>query len=122
MAIDGYAGAGKTTVADFIAKQNPNVLIIHLDDFIQHWKKRKQMIDKAKDKSKAFEYNWYRYEDLEKLIKEFKVKNKGYLKLQIYDFDKNNFGPKKSFDLSKKILIIDGIFLFHPKTRDKPIV
>lgn len=115
VAIDGYAGAGKTTIADYIAKQNPNALTIHLDDFIRHWKERKQMIEKAGDKSKIFEYNWYRYDDLEKLIKEFRYKNKACLKLKTYDFDKNDFGPKKSFDLSKKILIIDGIFLFHPK-------
>ena len=115
VAIDGYAGAGKTTVADFIAKQNPNALTVHLDDFIRHWQERKQMIEKAEDKSKVFEYNWYRYEDLEKLIKEFKEKNKGCLKVKTYDFNINDFGPKKSFDLSKKILIIDGILLFHPK-------
>lgn len=115
LAIDGYAGAGKTTIADFIAKQNPNALIIHLDDFIRHWKERKRMIEKADDKSKIFEYNWYRYDDLEKLIKEFRDKSRGCLKLKTYDFDKNDFGPKKLFDLSKKILIIDGIFLFHPE-------
>lgn len=113
--IDGYAGSGKTTIADFIAKQNPDALAIHLDDFIRHWKDRKNMIDEAKDKSEVFEYNWYRYDDLERLIKEFKSKNKGIIKFKTYDYDKNDFGPRKSFDLSKKVLVIDGIFLFHPK-------
>jgi pantothenate kinase-related protein Tda10 len=42
--IDGYAGSGKTTVADFIAKQNPDVLAVHLDNFVCHWKDRKRMI------------------------------------------------------------------------------
>jgi uridine kinase len=115
VAIDGYAGSGKTTISDFIAKQNFDVLVVHLDDFIHHWKDRKGIMDTAKDKSQVFEHNWYRYEDLEKLIKAFKTKNKGPIKFKTYDFDKNNFGPKKSFDLSKKILIVDGIFLFHPK-------
>lgn len=115
IAIDGYAGSGKTTISDFISKQNPSVLTIHLDDFIQHFKDRKEMIDKAKDKSQVFEYSWYRYNDLEKLIKEFKSKDKGLVKFKTYDYIKNNFGPKKSFDLSKKVLIIEGIFLFHPK-------
>lgn len=114
-AIDGYAGSGKTTVADFIAKQNSDVLAVHLDDFINHWKDRKRMIESAKDKSEVFEYYWYRYDDLEKLIKAFKSKNKGTIKLKTYDYDKNDFGPQKPFDLSKKILVIDGIFLFHPK-------
>ena len=115
VAVDGYAGSGKTTVADFIAKQNKDVLMIHLDDFIYHRKDRKRMIEKTKDKSQVFEYNWYRYDDLEKLVREFKTKSKGSIKFKTYDYDKNDFGPRKLFDLSKKILVIDGIFLFHPK-------
>lgn len=117
VAIDGYAGSGKTTVADFIEKQNSDALTVHLDDFIHHWKNRKKMIDEAKDKSEVFEHNWYRYDDLERLIKEFKNKNKGVIKFKVYDYDKNDFGPKKSFDLSRKVLVIDGVFLFHPKLK-----
>lgn len=114
VAIDGYAGSGKTTVADFLGKQNPDVLVIHLDDFIHHWKKRKQMIESAKNKAKVFEYEWYRYDDLEKLIKQFMGKKKGAVKAKTYDYDKNDFSVTK-YDLSKKIMVIDGIFLFHPK-------
>ena len=117
VAVDGYAGSGKTTVADFIAKQNPDVLAVHLDDFIHHWKDRKKMIEKAKDKSQVFEYSWYRYDDLEKLVQEFKTKNKGSIKLKTYDYSKNDFGPRKTFDLSKKILVTEGIFLFHPRRK-----
>lgn len=115
VAIDGYAGSGKTTVADYIAKQNARVLAVHLDDFICHWKSRKKMINKAKNKSQVFERSWYRYGDLEKLINNFKTKNRGVMKFKTYDYDKNDFGNQKSFNLSKKILVIDGIFLFHPK-------
>ena len=115
VAIDGYAGSGKTTVADFIAKQNSDVLVLHIDDFINHWKDRKQMIDSAKDKSKVFELDWYRYKDLERLIKEFLIKNNGSINFKIYNYEKNDLGHEQSFDLSNKILVIDGIFLFHPK-------
>lgn len=114
VAIDGYAGSGKTTVGNFIAKHNKDVLSIHLDDFINHWKVRKQMIEKAKDKSEIFEYHWYRYDDLERLIEAF-LSGKKSIKLKTYNYDKNDFDPKQTFDLSKKILVIDGIFLFHPK-------
>jgi len=113
--IDGYAGSGKTTVADFVAKQNLNVLTIHLDDFVHHWKDRKRMIDGTKNKPRVFEYNWYRYDELEKLIKEFKMKDKGTIKVKTYDYDKNDFGPPKPFDLSKKILVVEGNFLLHPR-------
>lgn len=115
LAIDGYAGSGKTTIADYITKQNTDILTIHLDDFIQHWKNRKKMIEREKDKAKVFEYNWYRYGDLEKLVKEFKSGKKKNIKLKTYDFDKNNFDPEKIFNLSKKVLVIEGIFLFHPE-------
>lgn len=32
-----------------------------------------------------------------------------------YDFDKNDFGPEKPFDLSRKVLVVEGAFLFHPE-------
>jgi uridine kinase len=114
VAIDGYAGSGKTTIGNFIAKHDADVLTIHLDDFINHWKVRKQMILEAKDKSKVFEYHWYRYNDLERLIKVF-LSGKKSTKLKTYNYNKNDFGPKQTFDLSKKVLIIDGVFLLHPK-------
>jgi uridine kinase len=114
VAIDGYAGSGKTTVANFIAKQNPYALIVHLDDFICHWEDRKKMIKSTKDKPEVFERSWYRYDDLEKLIRAFKTRNKDSIKFKTYNYNKNDFGPFKFFDLSKRILVIDGIFLFHP--------
>ena len=121
VAIDGYAGSGKTTVGDFIAQHDKEVLSIHLDDFIKHWKVRKQLIEKAKDKPQVFEYHWYRYDDLEKLIKAF-LQDKKTISLKTYDYDKNNFGPKRTFDLSKRVLVIDGIFLFHPKHKMNKLI
>ena len=115
VAIDGCAGSGKTTVTNLIAKQNHNILIVHLDDFIRHWRKRKQSIKNSKDKSAVCEYNWYRYNDLEKLIIEFKKRNEGCITYKTYDYDKNDFGSDGLIDLSKKIMIVEGIFLFHPK-------
>ena len=117
VAIEGYSGSGKTTVADYIAKQNHNVLVVHLDDFVHHWKVRKRIIEQAKDKSQAFEYSWYRYGDVEKLVRAFAAKRRGIMKLKTYDYDKNEFGPPKRFDLSKKVLVIEGSFLFHPELR-----
>lgn len=112
--IDGYAGAGKTTLVDQLGALNKDVLVVHLDDFIHHWKDRKSWMDEAKDKSRVFEYKWYRYDALEQLIKEFKSQKAGSVKIKTYDFDKNEFDSGKEFDLSKKILVVDGIFLFHP--------
>jgi len=115
VAIDGYVGSGKTTVGTFIAKQNRHILSVHLDDFIKHWKIRKQIIERLKNKSRAFEFNWYRYDELEKLINSFLEGKKKSVKIKIYDYDKNDFGDEKEFDLTKNVLVIDGIFLLHPK-------
>ena len=114
IAIDGYSGSGKTTISNEIGKQNNDVLIVHLDDFIKHWKDRKKMIDNTKMKSKVFEFNWYRYDELEKLIKAFKG-GKESIKIKTYNYDKNDFNSGEVFNLNKKILVIDGIFLLHPK-------
>lgn len=114
VAIDGYAGSGKTTVGDLMAKYDKDVLSLHLDDLINHWKVRKQMMQRAKDRSKIFEYHWYRYGDLERLVKAF-LNGKKSIKLKTYNYDKNNFNPTHSIDLSKRVLVIDGVFLFHKK-------
>lgn len=36
--IDGYAGSGKTTIGNFVAEDDSDVLSVHLDDFIKHWR------------------------------------------------------------------------------------
>lgn len=113
--IDGYAGSGKTSVADRIAKLNPNCLVVHLDDFIKHWKVRKRMMDTAPDRSRIFEYRWYRYDAVERLVKAFMSAKRRGIHLKVYDFDKNEFTAPRVFDLSKDILVIEGIFLLHPK-------
>jgi len=113
--IDGYAGSGKTSVADRIADLNSDCLVVHLDDFIKHWKVRKQMMDTAPDRSRIFEYKWYRYDALERLVKAFLGGRRKYIRLKLYDFDKNEFTAPRVFDLSKNILLIEGIFLLHPR-------
>lgn len=116
VAIDGYAGTGKTTIANHLKLLNRQVEVVHLDDFIKHWKIRKHLIDSAKDKSKVFEYDWYRYRELEKLIRSFKKHRTGKSLQKVYDYKLNEYSAKpKAFSLSKKILVVDGIFLLHPK-------
>ena len=112
--LDGYAGSGKTTIADLIPKQNPEILVIHLDDFIRPAAERKKLMEEAEDRSKIFEFEWYRYDVLEKLITAFKHGNDAEYEEQIYSFETHAFVPRK-FDFSKKVLLIEGIFLFHPR-------
>ena len=114
VAIDGYAGSGKTTVLYFLEKESRDILAVHLDDFIRHWKERKRMMDSATDRSHVFEFKWYRYQEVARLLKEFSTRFCGDVSFKVYDFEQNDFGDVKVFDLSKTILVIEGIFLFHP--------
>lgn len=113
--IDGYAGSGKTSIADFIAKLNSDCLVVHLDDFIRHWKLRKQMMDAVQDRSKIFEYKWYRYDAIRRLAEAFLNGRRKQIRLKTYDFDKNEFAAPRVFDLSRNILVIEGVFLLHPR-------
>jgi len=115
--IDGYTGSGKTSVAKRLARLNPDYLVLHLDDFIKHWKTRKSMMEKAKDRSKVFEYKWYRYNDLERLVRLFKSSERKKIRLRVYNFTKNDFSSPKLFDLQKRVLVIEGIFLLHPRQK-----
>lgn len=115
VAIDGYSGSGKTTVLDWLASQNSNILPVHLDEFIRHWRQRKKMMDAAADRSRVFEYKWYRYRELMILLRTFKEGRRAHIALRTYDFEINDFGNEKTFDLTKPILVIEGIFLFHPR-------
>lgn len=117
--IDGYTGSGKTSVANKIAELNPNCLVIHLDDFIKHWKNRKQMMNNAQDRAKVFEYSWYRYDTIKRLVKAFLI-GKRRIRLKVYDFDKNEF-IVRIFDMSDNILIIEGIFLIRPRRKRNTI-
>ena len=112
--IDGYAGSGKTAVAERLAELNPDCLVVHLDDFVKHWKARKRMMDAARDRSRIFEYRWYRYDAVERLAKAF-TDGRASIHLKVYDFTKNAFTAPRTFALSKNILVIEGIFLLHPK-------
>ena len=115
IAIDGYSASGKTTLLKKLEKNNKNVLAVFMDDFILTAKKRERSIKKARNKSKVFELDWYDYKKIRTLINEFGIKNKGYYKTKLYNSDADRIDISKKFDLSKSILIIEGIFLFHPK-------
>ena len=114
VAIDGYAGSGKTSVANRIGELNSSCLVVHLDDFIKPWQVRKQMLDTARDQSRVFEYRWYRYNTVERLVKRFLSVNTESIHLKVYDFGENKFLAPQMFNLSKNILIIEGVFLLHP--------
>ncbi|MCC2631220.1 MAG: uridine kinase [Candidatus Paceibacter sp.] len=113
VAIDGYAGSGKTTIANMLEQADENIVAIHLDDFIKPVEERIELMQKAEDKSKVFEFSWYDYKKVEEIIQSFKNNTNTILETVVYDYDKNKYALPKKYDLTKRILVVDGIFLFN---------
>lgn len=114
--LDGYAGSGKTTIAhELLALYPEDMEVIHLDDFIQPVEKRIAMIHTFSDPSVAFEKYWYRLDILQEILIAYKKNVRTSFKVPVYDFDTNTLSKEHTYDLSKKILLVEGVFLFHPE-------
>jgi len=115
--IDGYSGIGKTTLLNKLIENNPNILPVFRDDFMKPRKTFKKLLENTKDKSKIMELECCDNERIRDLVNKFKKSDKEY-KTKIFNSDSGEIDIEKTFDLSKKIMIVEGIFLFHPKLID----
>ena len=103
VAIDGYTGVGKTTLLDHLIKLNPDIVSVHWDDFIKPGKS---------DDPKEFSY--IDHERVEGVINDFRQQN-GIYQTNIFNPQTGEVDTPIEYDFSKKILVIDGVFMFHPE-------
>ena len=116
IAMDGYAGSGKTTLTNTLLALHPHHMeVLHLDDFIEPVEKRMHMIQTFPDPSVPFEKHWYRFDMLKDILTAYKEHRASSYEATLYDFEKNTISKKHTYDLSKKILLVEGIFLLHPE-------
>lgn len=115
--IDGYSGIGKTTLLNRLIEGNQNIVTVLRDDFIKPRKIIEKLLKNTDDKSKIMELEWCDNEKIRDLVKIFKESNDAYT-TKTYNSDTGNMDIEKSYDMSKQIIIIEGIFLFHPKLID----
>ncbi|MEK7621968.1 MAG: hypothetical protein AAB415_02200 [Patescibacteria group bacterium] len=108
VAIDGYVGVGKTTLLENLVKINNDILPVHFDDFLYPRKEVREEID--------FElgYNFINYHEIEKLVNAFRISSEPY-QTKIFNPDSGEVDIPIIYDFSKRILIIDGVRMFHPK-------
>lgn len=114
VAIDGYAGIGKTTLLDNLAKIDPSILPVHWDDFSRSRTTVERLLKDVDDRSVVFELQHNDYAAIERLIALFR-KGKGVHAAKTFNPATGSVDSEKSFDLSRKILVIEGVFMFHPK-------
>lgn len=113
--LDGYSGIGKTTLLKNLAKKYDFILPVYMDDFILTGKERKKKIQKAKDPSSVFELEWYDYNKIKELTKKFRKQESVTVSFQTYNPSTDQNDKPQSFNLTKKVLVIEGVFLLHPK-------
>lgn len=115
--IDGYSGIGKTTLLNKLVEGNKNIIPVFRDDFSKPRRIIESLLKNTDDRSKIMELEWCDYEKIRDLVKKFKESNGIYI-TKIFNSDTGDMDIEKSYDLSRQIMIIEGIFLFHPKLTD----
>lgn len=114
VAIDGYTGIGKTTLLNNLTELNPGIIAVNWDDFILPREIFYNKFAKVKDKSDVFEIEICDNKKLEDFIHAFRNINTLY-KIYAHDGVSGKVNIPKTFDFSKKIMVIEGVFMFHPE-------
>jgi uridine kinase len=114
VAIDGYTGIGKTTLLNNLAKLNNSILPVSRDDFGWPRAKIESLLRNASDRSTVFELEAIDNKKLESFIAAFRSSDLSY-SMKAYNGKSGKVDILKEFNFSKKILVIEGVFLLHPK-------
>lgn len=111
--IEGYSGSGKTAVLEWVTEHDTRVQPVYIDDFIFDPMYRYELMSQAEDKSTVIELHWADFKAIRKLVDTYKQSRTDIYTIRLPD------GDLKSYDLSKPILILEGVFLFNPLLLDK---
>lgn len=113
VAIDGWTGVGKTTILKELEKLNQNIVCINQDDFILSTEEIQNLLKQEKDHSIVFELKNINLKAIKDPINQFRS-GKGIFSIKTFNFKTGEVDVEKSFDLNKKILVMEGVFMFHP--------
>ena|SRR3989344_1726252 len=114
VAIDGYTGIGKTTLLNNLAELNTDIVAVNRDDFLLPREIVRERLAKAEDRSKVFELEVNDDKKLEGLVNTFKNTNEVY-QIDTYNHVSGEVNVSKIYDFSKKVMVVEGVFMFHPQ-------
>lgn len=115
VAIDGYTGIGKTTLVQNLSKLNKDITVAHRDDFLYSRKTVSKKFYSAKpaDRPKVMEFSTINQKKFEQLILAFRAGKKS-ITLKTYNHKTGQIDVKTKYNLNKKALVVEGVFMFHP--------
>jgi len=114
VAVDGYSGAGKTSILRRLAKANKAIQPVYLDDFMNTGKKRRALLKAARDKVSVMELQWKNVKKIRQLIGAYRTRN-GLYAMKLYNPKTDHYDQRRTFNLSKRALVLEGIFIFNSK-------
>lgn len=114
VAIDGYTGIGKTTLLNNLVELNSDIVAVNRDDFLLPREVVREKLTKAEDRSKVFELEVNDNEKLKNFVNIFRNSDE-IKKIDTYDGVSGKVNIPKTFDFSKKIMVVEGVFMFHPQ-------
>lgn len=115
VAIDGYTGIGKTTLLNELASLNSDILAVNRDDFVLSRYIVAEKLAKAEDKSKIWELEVCDNEKLIACVDSFRRGDHSSYSVDTYDSVSGEVNTAKVFDFTKKVMVVEGVFMFHPE-------
>lgn len=101
IAVSGFGGSGKTTVANEIAELLEDAVVVSLDDFF---------LDRLRQRSADWaSYDWQRL--IDQMLRPTKERATS-ISYDVYDWGTNRLGPKRKLDLPSYV-IIEGVGLLR---------
>lgn len=115
VAIDGYTGIGKTTLLQNLSKLNKDITVVHRDDFLYSRRviAKKFKTAKPEDRPKVFELEVLNQKKFAQLVTAFRQGKKS-ITLKTYNHRTGKIDVETKYNLSKKALVVEGVFMFHP--------
>ena len=110
--VDGYPGAGKTSFVDNLLKLNPRILAVARDDFVIERSAFKKILDRSEDRSLPFEFDMLDLPRFREFIQTYKNSQDPRSNVG-YNGVTGKIDVEKTYDFSKPILLVEGVFLFH---------
>ncbi len=113
--VDGYSGAGKTTLVQGIEREDADILPVNRDDFAIPRKEFWDKFGKAKTEQEKIDVvvdETIDINELSSFLKKFQEED-GIIEWTLRN-DKSGFKDNlRKFSFSKSVLVVEGIFLFR---------